>query len=161
MRSASTIIMHELTIAASLIAIACDHAEKLGARRVTQMHIRLGAMRGIARSLYFCFGPATRGTLCAGAKLHIEEIPLTLFCMTCNETKTPRSLANLRCPDCGRPSRQVLSGRELELVDIEIEKTPSEEPFEEEAYARGEIRDHAMALHAASAPGSGRAVRRT
>lgn len=142
--------MHELTIAASLIAIACDHAGKQGARRVTHTHVRLGAMRGIARSLYFCFGPATRGTLCEGAILHIEEIPLTLFCAACNDTKTPRSLANLRCPDCGRPSRQVLSGRELELVNIEIEKEP--EPFEEEAYARG---DNVMALHAASASGSG------
>ncbi|MFZ5674569.1 MAG: hydrogenase maturation nickel metallochaperone HypA [Pseudomonadota bacterium] len=155
MRPASIITMHELTIAASLIAIACDHAEKQGAGRVTRMFVRLGAMRGIARSLYFCFGPATRGTLCEGARLHIEEIPLTLFCAACKGEKTPRSLANLRCPDCGRPSRQVLSGRELELVDIEIETTPSQEPFEEEAYARGEIGDHPMALHAASASRSG------
>jgi hydrogenase nickel incorporation protein HypA/HybF len=151
--------MHELTIAASLIAIACDHAEKQGARRVSRMHVRLGAMRGIARSLYFCFGPATRGTLCEAATLHIEEIPLTLFCAACNGARAPRSLANLRCPDCGRPSRQVLSGRELELVDIEIEM-PSQEPFKEEADARGERGNHAMALHAASASGSGRAVRR-
>lgn len=147
--------MHELTIAASLIAIACDHAGKLGARRVTRMHVRLGAMRGIARSLYFCFGPATRGTLCEAATLHIEEIPLTLFCASCNGARTPRSLANLRCPDCGRPSRQVLSGRELELVDIEIEKTSSQEPSEEEADARGDTGNHAMALHAASASRSG------
>lgn len=152
--------MHELTIAASLIAIACDHADKQGACRVTQMHVRLGAMRGIARSLYFCFGPATRGTLCEGARLHIEEIPLTLFCAACNGARTPRSLANLRCPDCGRPSRQVLSGRELELVDIEIERTPSQGAFEEETYATGETGNHAMALHAASASGPGRAVRR-
>lgn len=151
--------MHEVTIAASLIAIACDHAQTHGPARVTQMHVRLGAMRGIARSLYFCFGPASRGTLCADAKLHIEEVPLTIFCESCGEARTPRSLANLRCPDCGRPSRKVLSGRELELVNIEIEKT-SPRQSEEEGNARGDIGGNAMAIHAASASGPGRAVRR-
>jgi len=114
--------MHELTIASSLIDLANDHARKNGGARVTDMHVRLGAMCGIARSLYFCFGPATRGTLCEGARLHIEEVPLTIFCDSCDEARFPISLANLRCPDCGRPSRRVLSGREMELTHIELEE---------------------------------------
>ncbi|MFU0507135.1 hydrogenase maturation nickel metallochaperone HypA [Pseudaminobacter sp. NGMCC 1.201702] len=114
--------MHELTIASSLIDLAHDHASKHGGARVTDMHVRLGAMCGIARSLYFCFGPATRGTLCEGAKLHIEEVPLTIFCDSCGEARSPISFSNLRCPDCGRPSRKVLSGREMELTHIGLEE---------------------------------------
>ncbi|AWC25031.1 Hydrogenase/urease nickel incorporation protein HypA [Aminobacter sp. MSH1] len=114
--------MHELTIASSLIDLASDHAARNGRARVTGMHVRLGVMCGIARSLYFCFGPATRGTLCEGAKLHIEEVPLTIFCEHCAEARSPLSLSNLRCTDCGRPSRKVLSGREMELTHIELEE---------------------------------------
>jgi hydrogenase nickel incorporation protein HypA/HybF len=117
--------MHELTIATSLIDLASDYAARNGSARVTAMHVRLGVMCGVARSLYFCFAPATRGTLCEGAKLHIEEIPLTIFCDTCDAVKSPISPANLRCPGCGRPSRKVLSGREMELAHIEIEENPS------------------------------------
>jgi hydrogenase nickel incorporation protein HypA/HybF len=118
--------MHELTIASSLIDLASDHASRNGRGRVTGMHVRLGVMCGIARSLYFCFGPATRGTPCEGARLHIEEVPLTIFCEHCAEARSPLSLSNLRCPDCGRPSRKVLSGREMELTHIELEE---EAPF--------------------------------
>ena len=33
--------------------------------------------------------------------------------LSCAEVRSPLSLSNLRCPDCGRPSRKVLSGREM------------------------------------------------
>lgn len=121
--------MHELTIATSLIDLACDHATRNGSVRVTGMHVRLGVMCGVARSLYFCFAPATRGTLCEGAKLHIEEVPLTIFCDSCDAVRSPISPTNLRCPGCGRPSRKVLSGREMELAHIEIEETVSSPTF--------------------------------
>jgi hydrogenase nickel incorporation protein HypA/HybF len=113
--------MHELTIALSLVEMAHDHAARNNAVRVTDVHVRLGALCGIARSLYFCFGAATRGTLCEGARLHIEEVPLTVFCDSCGGSRSPRSHFNLRCPDCGRPTRKVLSGREMDLTHIECE----------------------------------------
>jgi len=32
--------------------------------------------------------------------------------------KTPAALYNFRCPDCGRPTPKVLTGREMQLVSI-------------------------------------------
>lgn len=112
--------MHELTLATSLIDLAATHAAHHGATEVTKITIRMGVMCGIARSLYFCFGPASRGTCCENAQLTIFEIPLTVFCNVCNETKTPRSLFNLRCPACGSRTPKILTGREMELVSIEL-----------------------------------------
>ncbi len=113
--------MHELTLANSLVELAACHAANHGAERVTRINIRLGQLCGIARALHFCFGPATRGTLCEGAELHITEVPLTAQCDACGGVKTPRTPFNLRCPDCGGPVRKVLSGREMELVSIELD----------------------------------------
>jgi hydrogenase nickel incorporation protein HypA/HybF len=113
--------MHELTLANSLVELAASHAAERGAARVRQIDIRLGALCGIARALYFCFEPASRGTRCEGAELHITEVPLSIHCEGCGGVKHPRSAFNLRCPDCGRPTRKVLTGREMELVSIELE----------------------------------------
>jgi hydrogenase nickel incorporation protein HypA/HybF len=120
--------MHELTLANSLVDLASDYAQRHRALRVSSITIRLGVLCGISRSLYFCFEPASRGTRCEGALLTIIESPLSVFCANCNEAKTPRALHNLRCPDCGRPTPRVLTGREMELVSIGIE---------------GELRPHA------------------
>jgi hydrogenase nickel incorporation protein HypA/HybF len=110
--------MHELTIAAALVDQVCDHAAKAGAVRVAEISIRLGALCGIARSLHFCFPSATCGTLCEGAVLRIEEVPLTVMCTHCNAVKKPASRYTFRCPDCGRPTPKVLTGREMQLVSI-------------------------------------------
>jgi len=115
--------MHELTIASSLVDLACDQAAKVGAARVAEINIRMGQLCGIARSLYFCFSAATRGTSCEGAVLHIEEVPLTVFCTYCNEIKTPTALYSFRCPDCGRPTPQVVTGREMELLSLGLVPT--------------------------------------
>ncbi len=112
--------MHELTLATSLVDLASRHAREHGADRVTRITVRLGALCGIARSLYFCFKPAARRTVCADAVLQIIEIPLSVHCSHCNETKRPRALYQFRCPDCGNPTPKVLTGREMELVSIEL-----------------------------------------
>jgi len=112
--------MHELSIANALIGQVCEHAASAGAERVAAINVRMGALSGIAKALYFCFPSASRGTLCEGAILHIEEVPLTVMCGHCAAIKTPAALYNFRCPDCGRPTPKVLTGREMQLVSIEL-----------------------------------------
>jgi hydrogenase nickel incorporation protein HypA/HybF len=132
--------MHELTLANSLVELASDHAQRSGALRVSSITIRLGVLCGISRSLYFCFEPASRGTACEGASLTIIESPLSVFCANCNEAKTPRALFNLRCPDCGRPTPKVLTGREMDLVSIEIEGALGPRSSEESPSHEQEVR---------------------
>ena len=116
--------MHELTLATNLVDLASDHAARHGAAKVTRVTVRLGVLCGMARSLYFCFRPASRGTACADAELRILEVPLTVHCRKCDATKAPRSHYSFRCPDCGFPTPEVISGREMELVSIEISERP-------------------------------------
>ena len=112
--------MHELTIASALVEQVCDHARSRNASRVASIRIRMGALSAISRALYFCFPSAARGTSCEDATLHIDEVPLTVMCTHCESIKIPAALFNFRCPDCGRPTPKVLTGREMQLVSIEF-----------------------------------------
>lgn len=118
--------MHELTIASALVEQVCDYARRRPGKRVTEIRIRMGALSGITRALHFCFPAAARDTLCDGAMLYIDEVPLTVMCTSCNSVKTPAALYNFRCPDCGRPTPQVITGREMQLVSIELANSESD-----------------------------------
>lgn len=117
--------MHELTLARSLIELVDDYAGQQGGRQVRRIHVRLGQLSAMTRALYFCFGSASRGTSCEGALLDIEEVPLTVRCGHCNAVKAPSGRYNFRCPDCGMPTPEVVTGREMQLTAIELEPAAS------------------------------------
>ena len=120
--------MHELALARSLIEMVDDYALAHGARRVTRIHVRLGVLSALTRALYVSFQSASRGTRCEGAVLDIEEIPLTVYCRVCDGAKTPSGPYNFRCPDCGRATPEVVTGREMQLVSIVLSEGEGAEP---------------------------------
>jgi len=113
--------VHELSIAKSLIELACDYAEREGASRVNRISVRLGSESVVFRSLYFCFDSAASNTMCEGAELDIEQVPLTAFCPACDEAKVLLSRTSFRCPDCGTPTPKILTGREMQLVSLNLQ----------------------------------------
>jgi hydrogenase nickel incorporation protein HypA/HybF len=119
--------MHELALARSLIEMVDDYAGSHQADRVARIHVRLGVLSVITRALHVSFTAACRGTRCEGAELFIEEIPLTVDCGFCEAVKQPSGRYNFRCPDCGRATPKVVTGREMQLVSIILDDAPGEE----------------------------------
>jgi hydrogenase nickel incorporation protein HypA/HybF len=119
--------MHELSIALSLVDAACEKAAELGKEvRVEALHVRLGALSGVVRqALEFSFDLATDGTAIAGARLVIEEVPVTVRCPHCDAARQLPTIHHFACPVCGTPTPEVLSGRELELTALEVSETCS------------------------------------
>ena len=113
-------IMHELALARSLIDLVDDYAASNGARTVKRINVRLGQMSAMTRALFFCFNSAARGTSCEGAILNIDEVLLTVRCRHCDDIKSPSGRYNFRCPDCGMPTPEVITGREMQLTSIEL-----------------------------------------
>ena len=114
--------MHELSIAQSIVDIVLQHLPKGEGVSVRSVRLRLGAMAGVVPdSLEFCFGAITEGTPLEGAALEIEHIPLTAHCDDCgrNGDIEPTLFA---CSSCGSTSLTVLSGREMQVRDIEVEE---------------------------------------
>lgn len=113
--------MHELSIAMSLIETAVEEAARLGDVRVEALHLRLGPLAGVVReALVFSFDLAAEGTPIEGARLEIEEVPLTVLCSRCGEKRQLPGVQHLRCPVCQAPTPEVLGGRELELAALEV-----------------------------------------
>ena len=66
--------MHELSIAVSLVDLACEEKERRQLPHVRAVHLRLGALSGVARdSLVFSFDVASAGTGIEGATLKVQE----------------------------------------------------------------------------------------
>lgn len=114
--------MHELSIAQALIEQANACAAAQGAARVLTLNLRIGRLSGIAQqALLFSFELVAEDTLCAGARLAIEEVPIRVMCPQCKEAKVLSESYCFICPDCQSPTAELLSGQELELVSIEID----------------------------------------
>jgi hydrogenase nickel incorporation protein HypA/HybF len=113
--------MHELSIAYSMVELASAAAERAGASKVAALHLRLGALAGVVEEpLRLGFEIAAQGTPLAGARLEIEHLPVVIFCGTCVDERELDSPQRFRCPICGTPSGQVVQGRELEIVALEL-----------------------------------------
>lgn len=113
--------MHELSIATSIVQIACEEAERQHAR-VESVHLQVGALSGVVKdALLFCWDLASMDTPIAGSRLAIEEIPVTIRCPACGGEHTLAGEMDLRCPDCGGIATEVLRGRELQLTALEVE----------------------------------------
>ncbi len=132
--------MHELSIALSLVDAACEAAAPLGDVRVEALHVRIGALSGVVKeALAFSFDMAARGTRIEGARLDIEDVPVTAYCPACQAERTLNvSFVALRCPACAGPLARLVRGREMELTALEVSdeqaadrRGPSEHPQEE------------------------------
>ena len=114
--------MHELSIALAILDLAAEEAERRGGARVLGIHLRLGPLAGVVKeALVSSFEVARTDSPLVEAQLVIEDVPVTVYCPTCRGAREVVSDRQLCCRDCGTPSHGVVSGRELEVVALEIE----------------------------------------
>jgi len=114
-------IMHELSIAMSVLDMAAEEAQRRQAR-VLAVHVRLGPLSGVVpHALASAFELAREGTELADCRLVMEEVPIMIYCSACAAEKPAESMQSLRCGDCGTPAARIVGGQELELVALELE----------------------------------------
>jgi len=63
---------------------------------------------------------ALRPTWLFGSTVHEGEIPVTANCPTCGQLRQIDSIQLFCCPACGTPVSDIVSGKELEVVALEI-----------------------------------------
>jgi Zn finger protein HypA/HybF involved in hydrogenase expression len=61
-----------------------------------------------------------QGTALEDAVLLIERSPIVIDCPSCGEQTLP-SAHDFRCPSCLTPCGNVVSGKEMEIVDITLD----------------------------------------
>jgi hydrogenase nickel incorporation protein HypA/HybF len=113
--------MHELSIALSLLEGVNEEAARTGIERVRAVHVRVGALSGIAcEALRFSWELATSETVAEGSELRIEHVPLAVHCVRCEDDVEPLPGTGLQCPRCLGPAPTIVRGRELQLVAMEV-----------------------------------------
>jgi hydrogenase nickel incorporation protein HypA/HybF len=112
--------MHELGIAQNILEIVQQSVTEEQAESVRWIRIRVGQLSGIVPdSLEFCFQAIIAETKMPKAGLAIEQVPTTFQCKKCAYRFQVNDLEFL-CPKCGDSDLEVISGRELEIVEIEL-----------------------------------------
>ena len=111
--------MHELSLARSIIDIITDQLLEHGLTKVDTITLKVGEMAQVmADSLRFGFECLSRETPLAGAELIIEIVPARGWCRSCGKDFIIENWEFI-CPECGKTEIAVLSGKELEIVEVE------------------------------------------
>lgn len=114
--------MHELSIAMSIVELAEEEAERRGVQ-IDAVHLKLGALSGVVKAaLLSCYEMACENTPLEGSRLAVEEVPVVIFCPSCRAQRPLSSVQLFCCPECGTPCSEIVQGRELEVVALEIQE---------------------------------------
>lgn len=121
--------MHELSIACSIVETAEEALQNVSEQRVKIVRLKIGKLSGVVKdALLFSFDIAAQNSLLAGAKLEIEEVPVVVRCNACEKNIELGHPPIFRCPTCNEPTPDILQGRELEIVSLELEDLENKEP---------------------------------
>jgi hydrogenase nickel incorporation protein HypA/HybF len=115
-------LVHELSIALSIIEGAEEEVARQGGGRVCAIHLKLGPLSGVvSHALLFSYTIACQGTPLEGSELMIEEVPIRLYCNRCQSEEDPISTQRLHCRRCEGADCHVISGDQLELATMELQ----------------------------------------
>ncbi|MFH1487700.1 MAG: hydrogenase maturation nickel metallochaperone HypA [Pseudomonadota bacterium] len=114
-------LMHEMSIAQSLVDILREEMEKNGARTLRSVRLSIGRLSAVVPdSLEFCFTVMTAETELEGATLIMDMVPLRGACHDCNKTFEIEDYAFL-CPSCGGTNIETIAGQDLSIVEMEVD----------------------------------------
>ena len=119
--------MHELAICQALMTQVESIAAERNARNVVTIVVGMGPLSGVEKQLLqHAYPVASAGTIAEGAELVIENLPLRIRCTQCGKESDVQP-NKLVCGHCGDWRTSVISGDELMLMSVELEKAPAAE----------------------------------
>lgn len=115
--------MHELSIAMSIVDLAQEESDRRGGVPIKAVHLRLGLLSGVVKeALLSSYEMACDNTLLEGSRLIVEEVPVIVFCKQCEGQRPVHSTQMFCCSECGTPTGEIVQGKELLVVGLEVEE---------------------------------------
>ena len=114
--------MHELSVCLSLMQQVETIARERNSARVTKITLNIGPLSGVEPDLLRNAYPlAAAGTVAEDAELVMDIADVVVRCSQCNteSTVTPNKLL---CGSCGDFRTRVVSGDELILLRVELDR---------------------------------------
>ena len=121
--------VYEFSLTRSVNNAVLSLCKKSGWSRVRHIVLKIGGLRRVNPELMaFIFDAISKGTQTEGANLSIMYLPVIFRCRACGRDAPaepmegePRSLEFV-CPLCGSRDVELLSGLELAIELLEVEK---------------------------------------
>jgi len=90
-------------------------------RRVLQVKLKVGELTNAEpEALQMVFEAFCKNTICEGAELIVERVPVRGHCRNCQHEFAVKTMFFL-CPKCQNTSIEVIQGEELLLESVEVE----------------------------------------
>ena len=119
--------MHELSICQGMLSQVSAIAARHRAHRVTRIRVQVGPLSGVEPQLLAQAFPLARaGTVAAEAELELESLPIRVLCQRCG-AESAATANRLLCAQCGDYHTRLVSGDELLLASVELDRMANEE----------------------------------
>jgi hydrogenase nickel incorporation protein HypA/HybF len=117
--------MHELAVCQGLMSQIEQIAQRENAERISRILLSIGPLSGVEASLLSdAFPIAAAGTVAEDAELSIEQSPIKVKCLSCG-AESEATANRLLCGACGDYRTRLLSGDEMLLMSVELERRRS------------------------------------
>ena len=112
--------MHEISLIKNIIEIVMAEMPEHNITRIETITLRIGEMRQVVPgALLFGFDILSSGTSLEGAKIIIENVPIAGHCNKCGQNFVIENEWFSHCPECKKSDYDIISGKELEIVEFE------------------------------------------
>jgi len=114
--------MHELSVCLSLLQQVEQIARERNATQVMKITLSIGPLSGVEPELLrHAYPMAAAGTVAENAELIMEIADIVVHCSQC-DSETTVSPNKLLCGSCGDFRTRVISGDELTLLRVELDR---------------------------------------
>lgn len=113
--------MHEMSLMGGVFDVIDKTLSQYEVKRVLQVKLKVGELtNAVPDALRMAFEAFSQGTVCEGAELIVERVPVIGYCPSCDHEFDVKTMIFL-CPKCGNPKIEVVQGEELLIESLEVE----------------------------------------
>jgi len=110
-----------MSVAQNILEIVREHIPSNEESKIKTIRLKIGELAGIVPdSLLFCFDAVKNGSSLHNASLEVEYVLITAQCKHCGKT-SQLEYGLFFCPLCQSPDIVLLTGNELNVVEIELD----------------------------------------
>jgi len=113
--------VHEMSLMGGVFEVIEQTLSLHEVKRVLQVKLRVGELTNAQPdALYMAFEAYSKDTLCEGAELMVERVPVRGRCRNCHHEFNVETMFFL-CPNCQNTGIEIIQGEELLLESLEVE----------------------------------------
>jgi len=114
--------VHEMALMGGVFEVITSTLAQYEVKKVNLVKLKIGKLTNAEpEALQMAFEAYAKGTICEGAQLQIELVPVKARCKSCQAEFDVDELAFV-CPVCEGLGVEIIQGEELLLESLEVEQ---------------------------------------